>query len=526
MLLRPRGPAHDGPSANLFLEFRADGPRAGRPRRVACCMSAQFLAVDLGAESGRAMLGRLRDGVLSLSEICRFPNEPVQQAGSLRWDILRLWLEITRGLDRASTTPLESVGIDTWGCDYALLGERGDLLENPYHYRDRRTDGVMDAVWQQVSREQIYATTGIQFLTFNTLYQLYAASRRTPKLLDAAATFVTIPDLLNYWMTGEIHAEFTMATTTQFIDAKTRSWATSLLCDLDIPTRLLPRLVEPGALVGRVRSDVCGALAGLPVVAPACHDTGSAVASVFAGGTTAFLSSGTWSLLGTELPAPIVTPKARDLNFTNEGGVCGTTRLLKNIGGLWLLQACRRSWAAHGQEFAYDGLLAAAAAAPHAFRSLFDPDHRGFFQPPDMVTAIADYCRQTGQPSPDGPPACARAILESLAFKYRAVLESLEDLTGARFQELRIVGGGSRNRLLNQFTADATGRTVVAGPVEATALGNIAMQMLATGAVSSLAEARTIVERSFPVERFEPAATDVWTDQYPRFLDYVEMTCV
>ncbi len=489
-------------------------------------MSAHFLAVDLGAESGRAMLGRLHAGVLSLNEVCRFANEPVLHHGSLRWDILRLWLEIRRGLERASTTRLESVGIDTWGCDYALLGERGELLENPYHYRDRRTDGMMEAVWQRVSREQIYAITGIQFLTFNTLYQLYAACRTTPKLIEAATSFATIPDLLNYWMTGELSAEFTMATTTQFIDAKTRSWATGLLCDLDIPTRLLPPLVEPGALVGHVRSDVCAALARTPVVAPACHDTGSAVASVFAGGTTAFLSSGTWSLLGTELAAPVITAKARDLNFTNEGGVCGTTRLLKNIGGLWLLQACRRSWAASGQELAYEGLLTAAAAEPHAFRSLFDPDHRGFFQPPDMVSAIADYCRQTGQPAPAGPAAYARSILESLAFKYRAVLESLEQLTDTRFEELRIVGGGSRNRLLNQFTADATGRTVVAGPVEATALGNIAMQMLATGAVASLADARAIIERSFPVERFEPATTDVWASHYPRFLDYVEMTCV
>jgi rhamnulokinase len=250
------------------------------------------------------------------------------------------------------------------------------------------------------------------------------------------------------------------------------------------------------------------------------------VASVFAGGNTAFLSSGTWSLLGTELRAPVINAKARDLNFTNEGGVCGSIRLLKNIGGLWLLQECRRCWAAAGKDFAYDALLDAAANEPHAFRSLFDPDHRGFFQPADMVSAIADYCRQTGQPPPSGPPAFARAILESLAFKYRMVLESLEQLTGTRFEHIRIVGGGSRNRLLNQFTADATGRIVIAGPVEATALGNIAMQMLATGAAGSLGEARTIIERSFPVERFEPAATDVWDAHYARFVDYVEMTCV
>lgn len=489
-------------------------------------MTAHFLAIDLGAESGRVMLGRLDRGVLSLSEVCRFPNEPVRQHGTLRWNIEALWAEIRRGLERASGDRIQSVGVDTWGCDYALLDERGNLVETPYHYRDARTNGVPEAVWQRVSFDRIYSVTGIQHLVFNTLYQLYAACRSTPEVIAAARSFGTIPDLLNYWLTGELRAEFTMATTTQFVDARTRDWAKGLLEDLDIPTRLLPEIIEPGAVLGPLKSEVCPALAGTPVVLPATHDTGSAVASVFAGGGTAFISSGTWSLLGTELQAPIVTPKARDLNFTNEGGVCGTTRLLKNIGGLWLLQACRRSWAANGQEFGYETLLSAASTDAHPFQSLFDPDHHRFFQPPDMVTAISDYCRQTAQRVPDGPAAFARGILESLAFKYRLVLESLEEVTGARFEAIRIVGGGSRNRLLNQFTADATGRTVVAGPVEATALGNIAMQMLATGAVASLDEARRIIERSFPVARFDPVSTDLWDHHYPRFQNYVEMTCV
>jgi rhamnulokinase len=488
-------------------------------------MGDHFLAVDLGAESGRAMLGRLDAGVLSLDEVCRFPNEPIRQNGSLRWDITRLWGEIRAGLGQASRTPLRSIGVDTWGCDYALLDADGRLVENPYHYRDPRTAGVMEAVWQRVPREEIYRITGIQFLVFNTLYQLYAACHSTPAVIQSAASFGTIPDLLNYWLTGELRAEYTMATTTQFVDAASRSWATDLLDRLDIPSRLLPPLVEPGAALGRLKADVCPALAGTPVVLPACHDTGSAVASVAAGGTTAFISSGTWSLLGTELPAPVMTAKARDLNFTNEGGVAGTTRLLKNIGGLWLLQACRRSWARDGQEIGYDALLAAARDA-QAFQSLVDPDYPGFFQPEDMVTAISQYCVQTGQPVPGRPAAFARAILESLAFKYRVVLESLEEVAGVRFEEIRIVGGGSRNRLLNQFTADATGRSVVAGPVEATALGNIAMQMLATGAAGSLADARAIIERSFPVERFTPASRQLWDAHYARFQDYVEMTCV
>jgi rhamnulokinase len=297
-------------------------------------VSVHFLAFDLGAESGRAIAARFDDGLLDIQEVHRFPNEPVRQSGALHWDILRLWLEMRRSLERLPTRSLASLGVDTWGCDYALLGERGTLLQNPYHYRDSRTDGVMDLVFARVPADEIYATTGIQFLPFNTLFQLYAAAQATPRLLDAATTILTIPDLLNYWMTGELRAEFTNATTTQFVEAKSRSWAMDLLSALALPTRLLPPLVEPGTELGRLNAEVSADLAGTRVVAPACHDTGSAVASVNVGGGRAFVSSGTWSLLGTEVRAPVITPKSRELNFTNEGGVCGTTRLLKNIGGI------------------------------------------------------------------------------------------------------------------------------------------------------------------------------------------------
>jgi rhamnulokinase len=275
-----------------------------------------------------------------------------------------------------------------------------------------------------------------------------------------------------------------------------------------------------------VTAEASAAAAGTVVVAPACHDTGSAFAAVNASGGRAFLSSGTWSLLGIELPAPVITPRARELNFTNEGGVCGTTRLLKNIAGMWLLQACRRTWAAEGAQFEYDDLLTAASDERYAFKVLFDPDHATFLHPPSMLSAISQYCRETGQQEPEGPPAFTRAILESLAFKYRHVIESLEQLTGQPIEEIQIVGGGSRNRLLNQFTADATGCTVLAGPVEATALGNIAVQMMGTGAVASLDEARRLIERSFPVERFEPANQDRWDSHYRRFQEYLELTCV
>jgi rhamnulokinase len=481
-----------------------------------------FLAFDLGAESGRAILGRLQSGILDVNEIYRFPNEPVAFRGELHWDALRLWHEIKKTFESYLHMKIESVGIDTWGVDFALLGERGKLIENPYHYRDARTHGVMEEVLARVSRERIYSITGIQFLPFNTLYQLYAAVRTTPKIIDAAEALVTIPDLLNYWLSGNLVSEYTNATTTQFVDARTGAWATGLLSELDLPLRLLQPIVKPATVIGKLQSDVSNAFAGTPVVAPACHDTGSAVAAVSSTKPSAFLSSGTWSLLGAEIPAPVITPRARDLNFTNEGGVCGTIRLLKNIGGLWLLQSCRRCWAASGQNVSYEELMNAAADDRNRFVSLIDPDHPDFLNPDNMLSAINEYCRRTQQPAPSGPPAYARAILESLAFKYRTVLESLEEVSGMRFEEIRIMGGGSKNRMLNQFTADATGRPVVAGPAEATALGNIVMQMLATGAVTSLAEARRIIDRSFPVERYEPSASDLWDAQYKRFENYLE----
>jgi rhamnulokinase len=487
-----------------------------------------FLAFDLGAESGRAMSAHLRSGVLDLVEVCRFKNQPVRVDGSLYWDAPRLWLHMQRALEQAAASSLriDSIGVDAWGCDYGLLGENGELLGNPYHYRDSRTDGVMEDVFTRVPRARIYDVTGIQFLSFNTLYQLVAAGRATPLLLEAATQLGTIPDILNYWLTGELRAEYTSATTTQMIDPRRRDWAFDLLRELDVPARLLPPLVEPGTMLGPLQRSVCAALSGTPVVVPACHDTGSAVASVPAAGGRAFLSSGTWSLLGTEVARPVITPRALEGNFTNEGGVSGTTRLLKNIGGLWLLQACRRDWALSGRQYEYGELMAAAADDGLAFASLFDPDDPAFFHPADMPRAIGAYCRRTGQPEPDGAASFTRAILESLAFKYRFVLDALEELTGVRITEVQIVGGGSRNDLLNQFTADATGRTVIAGPVEATALGNIAMQMVATGAVGSIREARRIIEHSFPVTRVEPAAADRWNAHYRRFQDYVELTCV
>ena len=449
-----------------------------------------FLAFDLGATSGRAILGRLDRGLIKLEELHRFSNDPVSYNGEMHWDVPRLWFEMRRALDiaRRQAERIDSTGVDTWGVDYALLGEGGTLLENPYHYRDART------------------------------YQLYAASRRTPNLLYNAEFLVTMPDLLNFWLTGVVACEYSNASTTQFLDWRTRTWACDLLNKLDIPTHLLAPLIAPGTEIGRLRSDLASAhdLAFTTVIAPACHDTGSAVAAVEAGGKIAFLSSGTWSLLGTEVPSAIVTDQARRLNFTNEGGVGNTIRLLKNITGMWLLEGCRSAWTAAGEQYSYPHLLEAAANAPPLARWI-DPDAAAFVRPSDMTRAIRNFCKQTDQSEPATPGEFTRTIVESLALKYRYELEHLETLIGGKFDEVRVIGGGSQNSLINQFTADATGKRVVAGPSEATALGNLVMQMVGRGAIESIAEGREIVSRSFPPKTFLPEPRANWDAVYDDF---------
>lgn len=483
---------------------------------------SRHLAFDLGAQSGRAMLATLSSGALALAEVHRFANQPVRENGALRWNAGGLWDGIRRGL--AAAGPVDSVGIDSWGVDYALVEDRGALVENPCHYRDHRTDGVMAALLARVGREELYGITGIQSMPINTLCQLLAACRDTPAVVERARTLLTIADYYNYRLTGRRCAEYTLATTTQCIDARRRIWADDLLNRVGIPARLFAPLVEPGTLLGRVDAGAGSASAETVVVATASHDTASAVAAVSGLEHTAFLSSGTWSLLGVECQAPVLSAAARELNFTNEGGFGGTIRLLKNISGLWLLEACRESWAAAGVRHRLDDLLEAARAAP-PFRALIDPDDAQFLNPDDMPSAIDRCCERTGQPIPPDPAAHVRTILESLACKYRLVVERLEQITGRPIKEIRIIGGGSRNRLLNQFTADATGRRVTAGPVEATSLGNIAVQLVATGAMASLGEARAAIDRAFPVERFEPIEHDRWDAHHRRFMDVVEVGC-
>ena len=480
-----------------------------------------YLAFDLGAESGRAVLGRLEAGIVRLDELHRFPNTPIAAPDSLRWDVPALWREMRHGLSLARETELSGMAVDTWGVDYALLDRQGTLLENPYHYRDARNAAAMGDALRLVPGEEIYATTGVQLMPINTIFQLFAASRQTPALIDAAHRFVMMPDLFNYWLTGEVCCEYTDASTTQLMNPRTRAWANDLMERLNLPRQLAAPIVEPGSIIGPIAADVAAGstLAGTPVVATASHDTASAVAAITAREGTAFISSGTWSLVGTEIDAPVLTPRAMLLNFSNEGGVAGTTRLLKNVMGLWLLQGCRRSWAERNRQFSYAELMDAAAREP-GFGHLIDPDDVSFANPDDMTDAIDRFCRRTEQPVPATPGRYARAVFDSLALKYRLVIRDLQSVIEQPIDRIRVIGGGSQNVLLNQLTADATGLPVHAGPVEATALGNVAVQMLATGAAASLTEARAIIDRSFPTTVFTPRDADAWDRHATRFQQY------
>ena len=481
-----------------------------------------FLAIDIGASSGRVMAGTWDGALFELTELHRFPNGPVQVMGHLHWDVLRLWHEIRSGIAKYAAqhgTP-QSIGIDTWAVDFALLDEKGKLLGNPYHYRDRRADGMLDHVEQRLPSAQIYAQTGIQRLPINTLYQLMSMKQSRDPQLEAARTLLMIPDLLHYWLTGRTVAEYTNATTTQFLDATTGTWATDLLAQLGLPSGILPPIVAPGTTLGRLLpeiSEAAGLQGSVPVIATATHDTASAVAAVPGlDEASAYISIGTWSLVGVEIAQPILTERARVLNFTNEGGVGGTIRFLKNVGGLWLLQECQRLWQRDGNEYSWPELLAQAEqAAP--LRSVVDPDAPDFLSPDDMIEAIRAYCARSGQPAPATVGEVVRCCLESLALKYRWTIEALEELLGHGLDVVRIVGGGSRNRLLCQLTADACKRRVVAGPVEATALGNIIVQAVAGGYLPDIAAGRRAVAASARQTLYEPAEMGNWDDSYARF---------
>ncbi len=480
-----------------------------------------YLAIDLGAESGRTIVGTLGDGHLTLTETHRFTNNSVHLQDGLHWDILRLWSDIKAGIATSSTKfnkKLDGIGLDAWGVDFALLDKNGSLLSNPFHYRDARTDGMLDEAFKRLSRADIFANTGIQFMQINTLYQLLAMTMQKSPLLDIAQTFLTIPDLFNFWLSGEITNEFTNATTTQCFDPLKRDWATPILNAFDISSHLFGPVTDSGTRIGTLLPSIAeetGAGA-IPVVIPACHDTGSAVVAVPAKNQDfAWISSGTWSIMGAEVHEPSLSEKALEYNFTNEGGVFGTWRLSKNVMGLWLIQECRREWTRQGEEISFDAMTQLAAES-QAFMSVIDPDLGEFLHPGEMPARIQKYCADTNQRVPQTKGQILRVALESIALKYRLVLERLEELTGKRLDPIHIIGGGMKNRLLNQFTADSTGRTVVAGPVEATAIGNILMQSIAKKHLGSLAEAREVVRASFEPEVYDPNRTSDWDEAYSR----------
>lgn len=489
----------------------------------------KFLAFDLGAESGRAVVGLLEGDQLHLEEVHRFPNGPVRLLGSLHWDVLRLFSEMKRGLRmyvQQFGPDLASIGLDTWGVDFALLNRDDRLIGNPYHYRDTRTDGMMEEAFRRVPREEIFERTGIQFMQLNTLYQLLAMALSHSAELESAHRLLMMPDLFNFWLTGQKVCEFTEATTTQFYDPRASDWARDMMRALGLPTHILGPIVEPGTVLGSLLPSVAEevGLSDVPLIAPACHDTGSAVAAVpFESAAGCYLSSGTWSLMGVEVAEPVITPQSLEYNFTNEGGVCDTFRLLKNIMGLWLVQECRRVWGREGESYSYDELTQMAEQA-RPFVALVNPDDPAFLHPADMPAEIRTFCARTSQSVPEDKGTMIRCVLESLALTYCSTLEKLEAMLGRRLEVIHIVGGGSQNRLLCQFTADATHRPVLAGPVEATAIGNVLMQALALGEFASLQEARAVVRNSFEMACYQPGDPASWDAAYERFCDLVSLT--
>lgn len=467
------------------------------------------LAIDLGAESGRVMAVEHQGKRLHLHEVHRFVNRPVEVRGRLHWNLLGLWSEIQDGIRRSREHVPVSLGVDTWAVDFGLLDAAGELLGNPVHYRDRRTEGMMEEVFQRIDRSRIFAETGIQFMPINTLYQLMGMVHADDPRLCSADTFLTVPDLLHYWLTGEKACEFTNATTTQLYNARKQQWSRPILEALGLSERLFPTVVPPGTRLGRYE--------GLEVIAPASHDTGSAVAGVPTESSGfAYISSGTWSLVGVEVAEPIMTDAALAANVTNEGGVEGTFRLLKNVMGLWILQQCRGVWQENGHTYAYKELVQMAKQAPE-LRSFVPVDHQAFLQPGDHAALIRRLCKETDQPVPNAPGEVVRCVLESLALAYRQVLDTLEALTGQAVDVIHVVGGGAKNELLCQMTANAGGHPVIAGPTEATVLGNAAVQFMALGELESLADARRCIAASSNLKHYEPQDQERWEDAYDRY---------
>ncbi|WP_287211819.1 rhamnulokinase [Muribaculum sp.] len=481
-----------------------------------------YLAVDLGATSGRVILGTLDGDRLQLEELARFPNKIIRTGGHYYWDLYALYDEILGGLREAARRGIDarSIGIDTWGVDFVFFDKNGQLLGNPVSYRDPHTVGEPERFFKQVPAEEVYKITGIQVMNFNSLFQFSALRRQNWVALDAADKILFIPDALGYMMTGNAVTEYTIASTSEMLNPVTKKLDAKLLEALSLTEDKFGKIVYPGDKLGTLTQemqDLTG-LGAVPVISVAGHDTASAVAAVPA--TTkdfAYLSSGTWSLMGIESDDPIITERSQQENFTNEGGIQGTTRFLKNICGMWLLERCRAEWKQNGIETDY-GQLIAETAKIEPFRSFIYPDAACFAMPDSMLNAIADYCRETGQPVPETPAEYARCIFDSLAMRYREVFLLLKELSGMNLDILHVIGGGCRNKLLNQLTANAVGVPVVAGPVEGTALGNIMIQAQADGAVKNLAEIRATIAKAIETERFEPKDADIWAEAYAKYL--------
>ncbi|MHC4441088.1 MAG: rhamnulokinase [Planctomycetota bacterium] len=483
---------------------------------------ANFAAIDLGAESGRVVLGKIANDKLELIEQHRFQNGPILTNNELHWDVLRLWTEMKQGVAKTAVAAgdLQGIGIDTWGVDFGLLDKNDTLLGNPFHYRDARTNNILEKAFEIVPREEIFNKTGIQFMQFNSIFQLLAMRLGGSPILDIAETMLMMPDLFNFWFTGRKCCEFTDATTSQAYNPRTGGWATDMIEKMGIPTKIFTDIVQPGTVLGPLSDDVRDemGIGNVPVIAPATHDTGAAVAAVPVTGDRGwiFISSGTWSLMGAEVKTPIIDQQSLKFNYTNEGGVDGTYRFLKNIMGLWLVQESRRTWQREGKEYSYSQLAEMAAKAK-PFVAIIDPDDSSFIAPGDMPARIIDYCKKTSQPIPQGPGEIIRVCLEALAMAYRQTLGRIETCTKTKAEVIHIVGGGMQNKTLCQWTADATGQTVVAGPIEATAAGNVAVQAVAAGVLPDIKTARNMIRNSFDVVVYQPTDTEKWQEPYKRF---------
>ena len=487
-------------------------------------MTKRVLAFDFGASSGRAIIGCFDGDKITLEEVHRFSNDPVSVGGTVYWDVLRLFYEIKQGIIKAKIAGgFDSIGIDTWGVDFGLIDSEGKLMENPVHYRDARTVGLVDEAFKTMPKEQLYGITGIQFMELNTLFQLIALKKYRPWMLERADKMLFMPDLFGYMLTGKMCAEYSIASTSQLIDLDKKTWSKEILDAFGIKESVFAPLVQPGTVLGELSKEVCEecGVDPVPVISVCGHDTQSAITSVpCEDGDFAFLSSGTWSLFGTELDKPIVNETSMNINITNEGGFDGSTGFLKNIIGLWLIQESRRQWKREGKEYSYADLEKLALAA-EPFKCFIDPDAPEFVPHGNIPERVREFCRKTGQYVPETVGEIMRCIYESLAMKYRLTFEKLRECTERDYPVIHVIGGGTKDGLLCQMTANSCDRTVKAGPIEATVMGNVAVQLMSDGSVKNIGQARKIVADSSELKTFEPKDTDKWAGAYEDFLKII-----